>query len=65
MCEKCGKGIIYKPDGENELDLCLYQDVEKYKNVTVTISKCVYCGHIDISWERQEDTEKLEIDEED
>lgn len=57
-CEHPG-GIIIKPDGVNELDPCIYEDVEKYKNVTVIVSRCIYCGHIEISWVRQEDTEVI------
>lgn len=57
-CEHPG-GIIIKPDGVNELDPCVYEDVEKYKNVTVIVSRCIYCGHIEISWVRQEDTEVI------
>lgn len=62
-CE-CGKckmpdGLVIKPNGENELDPCIYETVEEYGNVTVTISKCINCGYIDISWRRQEDTVDL------
>ena len=57
-CEHPG-GIIIKPDGVNELDPCIYEDVEIYKNVTVIASRCIYCGHIEISWVRQEDTEVI------
>ena len=57
-CKHSG-GIIIKPDGANELDPCVYEDIEKYKNVTVTVSRCIYCGHIEISWVRQEDTEVI------
>lgn len=57
-CEHPG-GIIIKPDGVNELDPCIYEDVEKYKNVTVIVSRCIYCGHTEISWVRQEDTEVI------
>lgn len=60
-CENCGKckmpdGFVIKPDGINELDPCVYEPIEEYGNVTVTISKCRKCGFIDISWRRQEDT---------
>lgn len=58
--EKCNfGGIVIKPDGVNELDACLYEEVERYKNVTVIINKCKKCGNIDISWLRQDDTEKI------
>ena len=43
--EKCKfpDGITIKPDGVNELDPCIYEDIAKYKNVTITISKCKKC----------------------
>lgn len=53
-------GILIKPDGANELDPCVYEEIEKYKNVTVTISRCRNFGHIDVSWKRQENTETIE-----
>ena len=37
-CELSG-GLIYRPDGENELDPCQYAVVQKYRNVTVEIIK--------------------------
>ena len=49
-------GITIKPDGENELDPCIYEEIEKYANVTVSVMRCRKCGHIEISWQRQEDT---------
>lgn len=64
MCIKCGNGLIFKPDGENELDPCVYQIIEKYKNVTVEIGECIYCGNVDVSWIRQDNTEKVNVDDE-
>lgn len=63
--EKCHfpSGIAIKPDGVNELDPCVYEEVECYKNVTVHVMRCLRCGHVEISWERQEDTEEVEPDE--
>lgn len=55
-----GEGVVIKPDGVNELDPCLYEDIAVYKNVTVTISKCKRCGKIDVSWHRQPDTERID-----
>jgi hypothetical protein len=55
-------GIVIKPDGVNALDPCIYEEIERYSNVTVSISRCKRCGNIDISWIRQENTEALEID---
>ena len=48
--------ITIKPDGVNELDPCLYQEIEAHKNVTVHILRCVRCGHIEVEWERQDNT---------
>ena len=48
--------ITIKPDGRNELDPCLYQEMETYENVTVHILRCVRCGHIEVEWERQDNT---------
>ena len=58
---KCAFGdeitrITIKPDGVNELDPCLYQEIEAYKNVTVHILRCVRCGHIEVEWKRQDNT---------
>ena len=56
-------GVIIRPDGVNELDPCLYEEIERWANVTVHVMKCKHCGHTEISWERQPDTEQLEVDE--
>ena len=55
---KCtfGDGITVKPDSKSELDQCLYQEIEAYKNVTVHALRCVRCGHIEVEWERQDNT---------
>lgn len=45
-------GIIIKPDGENELDPCEYEEIETHYNATVHVLKCKKCGHVDIGWER-------------
>lgn len=52
-CEYYGKcimpdGLKIKPDGTNELDPCICETIEQYGNITVAISKCIKCGHIDI-----------------
>lgn len=59
---KCtfGDGIKVCPDGMHELDPCEYEQIEKYRNVTVTVLRCKNCGNIDILWEKQEDTEEVE-----
>lgn len=53
-------GIVIKPDGVNELDPCVYEEVERYRNCTVIVSRCQNCGHMEVSWIRQPDTEKVE-----
>ena len=61
MLQQCSCGnVIIKPDGVNELDPCFYEVQEKYQNVTVEISKCGKCGKVDISWFRQENTERID-----
>jgi len=55
-------GITIKPDGVNELDPCIYQEIERWGNVTVSVKRCMVCGNIDISWTRQEDTVELEVE---
>lgn len=55
-------GMVIKPDGVNELDLCIYEVVENYANVTIEVLRCKNCGHTEISWYRQENTEELEIE---
>ena len=54
-------GMVIKPDGINELDPCIYEDIEMYANVTVIVSRCKNCGNIDIRWLKQEDTEEIDI----
>lgn len=55
-------GIEVRPGGI-DLDPCIYEDIEAYKNVTVIISRCQNCGHIEISWKRQSDTEEVDVSE--
>lgn len=55
-------GMVVKPDGINELDPCVYEEIERYANVTISISRCKVCGNINISWYRQDDTEELEVE---
>ena len=59
---KFPEGVVIKPDGVHELEACLYQEVERYANVTVSIRKCKHCGDVSIVWFRQEDTEELEVE---
>lgn len=56
-------GMIIKPDGIHELDPCIYKEGKKYRNVTICIYTCKNCGHKEILWTRQEDTEEIDSDE--
>jgi len=56
-------GIKIKPDGVNELDPCVYVTKEIHQNVTVEVSQCKNCGHIEIAWHRQDDTISDYMDE--
>lgn len=56
-------GVVIKPDGVNELDPCTYEEVECYKNVTIHVMKCMKCGHIELMWERQDNTEEVDPDD--
>lgn len=56
-------GLVIKPDGKNELDPCIYEEVERYRNVTVSVMRCKRCGHVEVSWTRQENTEEVTEDE--
>lgn len=60
-CEKCAypNGISFRPDGKSELDPCVYEVIEAYKNVDVQILKCQNCGHVEIEWFRTENTEDV------
>ena len=50
-------GVIVRPDGINELDPCLYEEIEIVRHCTVHVLQCQRCGHIEIEWERETDSE--------
>ena len=56
-------GMRIFPDGVHELDACVYEETERWRNVTVSILRCPICGRIEIGWYRQENTEPVEPDE--
>ena len=62
VLKKCSwpENVSIKPDGVNELDPCPYEEIEAWRNVTVHILRCPICGHREIVWERQPDTEEAE-----
>ena len=75
MASRCsfGEGVLVKLDGIHTLDPCVYEEVMLipdqtlnnlgdgiiHRNVTVIISKCIYCGHESAAWIRQENTEEI------
>ena len=56
---KCthGEGIDISIAGI-PVDACDYELIQKVRNVTVEVLKCKKCGHIEIMWRRQENTEE-------
>lgn len=61
ICEKCKfpDGVKVKPDGENELDPCIYETRQVFTNCIVEICNCKKCGHVSVSWRRTEDTTEV------
>ncbi len=61
MTKKCQlpEGIEVRIDGVNELDPCLYEEIETVHNCTVHVMRCVRCGHVEISWERGSGEEEV------
>ena len=49
-----GEGITIKPDGIHELDPCFYEVIEVHENVTVEVSRCKRCGHVELLWYKTE-----------
>lgn len=52
-------GVTIKPDGIHPLAPCIYEEKEIHRNVTVYVGQCKECGHVNLRWERQEDTEDI------
>lgn len=44
------------------VDPCTYEVIEKYKNVTVEVLRCTKCGHIELNWYMQDNTEEGDAD---
>ena len=65
IMDKCTlpDGMDIRPDGEHSIDPCCYKLKEIHRNVTVMVSECPNCGSIDVSWERQEDTDSEYMEE--
>ena len=53
-----GDGVTVKIAGV-PVDPCIYEEVEAYRNVTVRVLRCKRCGHIEVEWERQENTGEI------
>jgi len=56
-------GVRIFPDGRNELDACTYEEIERWKNVTISVLRCKVCGHVELAWYRQDDTEQVDADD--
>ena len=46
-------------EGNTELENCLLEQKEVYRNVTVEILECPICGKTSIGWYRQDNTEQI------
>lgn len=59
---KCNfpEGLTIKPDGINELDPCIYEDVEIHTNCTVIVSRCLKCGHTEFMWMKNDGCESYD-----
>ena len=55
--------MTIRPDGVNELDPCLYDEIETVRHCTVHVMRCVRCGHIEISWERESAADPVDEEE--
>lgn len=42
--------------GDTEIDMHRYEEIQVVHNVTVHILKCTKCGHIEILWERSDES---------
>jgi NMD protein affecting ribosome stability and mRNA decay len=59
----CPDGIEMKINGI-PVDPCVYKTIEIHHNVTVEVSRCIHCGHVELSWYRQDNTEsRMAVDE--
>lgn len=59
--EKCSfDGYSIRPDGINDLDPCLYEDIEIHTNCTVIVSRCKNCGHVELSWVKNDGCESFD-----
>ncbi len=55
---KCshGDGVTVQVNGV-PVDACVFEDVKKYRNVTVIVIKCKYCERVSHAWILQDNTE--------
>lgn len=44
------------------VDPCFYETVETYRNVTVKVLRCTKCGHVEVNWYLQDNTEEGDAD---
>ena len=43
---------------------CVFEETERYANVTVIVQQCVNCGRTEVRWVSQPDTVALPTEEE-
>ena len=44
------------------VDPCSYETIETYRNVTVKVLRCTKCGHMELNWYMQDNTEEGDAD---
>lgn len=52
-CHKCGEQFTLL-DTNDTVDPCIYDIIETHENVTVEVLKCCNCGHIELSWHKED-----------
>lgn len=55
-------GYTIKPDGIHDLEPCRYEELERYRNVTISVRRCKVCGNVDLAWYHQDNTEEVDLE---
>lgn len=68
LCNRCklpeGAEFKVNVNGEDyEMDPCLYKTTDYFTNCTVEVCRCSRCGHIDFTWHKTPNTERIDPDE--
>ena len=47
---KCESNVKITLDGENYVDPCQYEIIDRRENCVVEVLRCTKCGHIEVFW---------------